>query len=152
MSLRDQFNTFISNFGKREWLVYMVVALWIGFGIFGAFEDANFSQMATYFGSLTAYVATYIWAETKRPSQKTSVMLPGPSSRREVMIYVIVLLWAVAGAVAIKMHKDLGDLSIYFVSLTGFIASWIAGEVFKPEDTVKIDTEHQEQEEENIAK
>ena len=147
MSLRDSYNTFISNFGKREWLVYIVVAMWMAFGILGAFQDANFSQMATYFGSLTAYVATYIWAETKRPSQKTSVMLPGPSSRREVMIYVIVVLWAIAGAVAIKMHKDLGDLSIYFVSLTGFVASWIAGEVYKPEDTVKIE----KQEEENTA-
>lgn len=147
MSLRDSYNTFISNFGKREWLVYIVVAMWMAFGILGAFQDANFSQMATYFGSLTAYVATYIWAETKRPSQKTSVLLPGPSSRREVMIYVIVVLWAIAGAVAIKMHKDLGDLSIYFVSLTGFVASWIAGEVYKPEDTVKIE----KQEEENTA-
>lgn len=147
MSLRDSYNIFISNFGKREWLVYIVVAMWMAFGILGAFQDANFSQMATYFGSLTAYVATYIWAETKRPSQKTSVLLPGPSSRREVMIYVIVVLWAIAGAVAIKMHKDLGDLSIYFVSLTGFVASWIAGEVYKPEDTVKIE----KQEEENTA-
>ena len=147
MSLRDNFNTFISNFGKREWLVYIVVILWIAFGILGAFEDANFSQMATYFGSLTAYVATYIWAETKRPSEKTSVMLPGPSSRREVMIYIIVVLWAIAGAIAIKMRRDLGDLSLYFVSLTGFVASWIAGEVYKPEDTVKI----VKQDEENTA-
>ena len=147
MSLKTKFNALISNFGKREWLVYMVVSLWIAFGILGAFEDANFAQMATYFGSLTAYVATYIWAETKRPSEKTSIMLPGPSSRREIMIYLIVVLWAIAGAIAIKMHRDLGDLALYFVSLTGFVASWIAGEVYKPEDTVKIG----KQEEENTA-
>lgn len=144
MSLQSKYNTFISNFGKREWLVYIVVFLWIAFGLLGAFEDANFSQMATYFGSLTAYVATYIWAETKRPSEKTSVMLPGPSSRREVMIYVIVILWAIAGAFAIKMHRDLGDLALYFVSLTGFIASWIAGEVYKPEDSIHIGKQDEE--------
>jgi hypothetical protein len=138
MSLKTKFNELVSNFGKREWLVYIVVSLWIAFGILGAFEDANFAQMATYFGSLTAYVATYIWAETKRPSEKTSVMLPGPSSRREIMIYLIVVLWAIAGAIAIKMHRDLGDLALYFVSLTGFVASWIAGEVYKPEDTIKL--------------
>ena len=36
------------------------------------------------------------------------------------------------------MHRDLGDLALYFVSLTGFVASWIAGEVYKPEDTIKL--------------
>ena len=122
----------------------MVVSLWIGFGVLGAFEDANFEQMATYFGSLTAYVATYIWAETKRPSSKTSVLLPGPSSRREVMIYIVVLLWAIAGAIAVKMHRDLGDLALYFVSLTGFVASWIAGEVYKPEDSIKLEKSDEE--------
>ena len=25
----------------------------------------------------------------------------------------------------------------YFVSLTGFVASWIAGEVYKPQDQIK---------------
>ena len=95
--------------------------------------------MAAYFGSLTAYVATYIWAESKRPSDKTGILQPGPSSRREVMIYVIVGLWVIAGGSAIWFAANLADLAVYFVSLTGFIASWIAGEVYKPQDTIKID-------------
>ena len=130
---------FLRNFGKREGLVYTVIIFWIAFGILGAFKKADFAQMAVYFGSLTAYVATYIWAETKRPSLKTGLVLPGPSSRREIMIYVVVVLWAIAGVVGILNGINLSDLSIYFISLTGFVASWIAGEVYKPQDEIKID-------------
>lgn len=127
----------MSNFGKREGLVYIVVSLWILMGLLGAYKEANFTEMAAYFGSLTAYVATYIWGESRRPSQKTSIMQDGPSSRREVMIYAIVILWAIVGGVAIWFKANLNDLAVYFVSLTGFVASWIAGEVYKPEDQVK---------------
>ena len=130
---------FLQNFGKREGLVYTVILFWIGFGILGAFKKGDFTQMAVYFGSLTAYVATYIWAETKRPSLKTGLVLPGPSSRREIMIYFVVVLWAIAGVLGILNGVNLSDLSVYFISLTGFVASWIAGEVYKPQDEIKID-------------
>jgi hypothetical protein len=105
-------------------------------GALGAYKEANFTELAAYFGSLTAYVATYIWAESKRPSTKTAIIKPGPSSRREVMIYVVVALWAIAGGIAIWFKANLSELAIYFVSLTGFVASWIAGEVYKPQDEV----------------
>lgn len=127
----------MSNFGKREGLVYIVVFLWIAMGVLGAWKEANFTELAAYFGSLTAYVATYIWAESRRPSEKSSIMQSGPSSRREVMIYVVVILWALVGGVAIWYKANLNDLAVYFVSLTGFVASWIAGEVYKPQDEVK---------------
>jgi hypothetical protein len=130
---------FLRNFGKREGLVYIIILFWIGLGILGAFKKADFTQLAVYFGSLTAYVATYIWAESKRPSSKSGIVLPGPSSRREIMIYVVVVLWAIAGVLGILNSINLSDLSIYFVSLTGFVASWIAGEVYKPQDEIKID-------------
>jgi hypothetical protein len=125
-----------SNFGKREALIYIIVALWIVMGIYAAIKAASLSDLAVYFGSLTAYAATYIWAESKRPSTKTGVLKTGPRSRREMMIYVVVLLWAIAGLVSMYFSRDLNDLSIYFASLTGFVASWIAGERFKPEDEV----------------
>ncbi len=128
---------FLQNFGKREGLVYIVVSLWIIMGILGLYKGASLSDLAVYFGSLTAYAATYIWGESKRPSTKTGVLRKGPKSRREVMIYVVVLLWAIAGIVAIWYLADLNELSIYFVSLTGFIMSWIAGEVYKPQDEIK---------------
>lgn len=134
--IRTAVRTFLGDFGKREGLVYIVVLLWIILGLLGAYKQTNFSDMAVYFGSLTAYVATYIWAETKRPSVKTAIIKAGPSSRREMMIYVVVLLWAIAGGAAVWFEANLKDLAMYFVSLTGFVASWIAGEVYKPQDQV----------------
>jgi hypothetical protein len=124
------------NFGKREALIYIIVLLWISMGIFAAMKASSLTDLAVYFGSLTAYAATYIWAESKRPSSKTGIIYKGPRSRREMMIYVVVLLWAIAGFVSMWYARDLKELSVYFASLTGFVASWIAGEKFKPEDEV----------------
>lgn len=123
--------------GKREGLVYISVILWVLMGILGAIKGADLQQLAVYFGSLTAYVATYIWAETKRPSEKTGILEKGPSSRREMMIYVVTGIWAIAGAFAIWYAANLTDLAVYFTSLTGFVASWIAGEVYTPQDKIK---------------
>lgn len=123
--------------GKREGLVYISVVLWVLMGILGAIKGADLQQLAVYFGSLTAYVATYIWAETKRPSEKSGILEKGPSSRREMMIYIVTGLWAIAGAFAIWYSANLTDLAVYFTSLTGFVASWIAGEVYTPQDKIK---------------
>lgn len=132
---------FFNNFGKREGLVYIIVLLWVGMALLGAFKEASFTDLSVYFGSLTAYAATYIWAEAKRPSTKTAIHKPGPNSRREVMIYVVVILWAIAGCGAIWFSANLGELALYFVSLTGFVASWIAGEVYTPQDSVNKNIE-----------
>lgn len=129
------------NFGKREALIYIVVALWISMGIFAAYKGSSLTNLGVYFGSLTAYAATYIWAETKRPSKKTGLMVAGPRSRREIMIYSVVILWAIAGFVSMQYSRDLKELSVYFASLTGFVASWIAGEKYKPEDEVNQNIE-----------
>ena len=127
---------FLSNFGKREALVYVVVFLWVVMGILAAYKSTSLADLAVYFGSLTAYAATYIWAETRRPSTKTGILKPGPRSRREVMIYVVVVLWLIAGVAVIWWNSNLAELSIYFASLTGFVAAWIAGERYKSEDEV----------------
>lgn len=124
------------NFGKREGLVYIIVFLWVTMGVLAAWKGADFADLAIYFGSLTAYAATYIWAESKRPSEKAGILKSGPSSRREIMIYVIVGLWMISGVAAIWYLSDLESLALYFVSLTGFVASWIAGEVYTPQDNV----------------
>jgi hypothetical protein len=130
---------FFEKFGKREGLVYIVIFLWILMGLIGVYKEASLTDLAVYFGSLTAYAATYIWAESKRPSAKTGIIKSGPSSRREVMIYVVVILWAIAGGFAMWFKANLSELSIYFVSLTGFVASWIAGEVYTPQDKINDD-------------
>ena len=130
-------SNFFKDFGKREAIVYIVVFLWIVTGIFAAYRGANFAALAAYFGSLTAYVATYIWSETKRPSMKTGILKQGISSRREVMIYFVIALWAIVGGFAIYYNSNLTEVAAYFVSLSGFIATWIAGEVYKPQDDIK---------------
>lgn len=122
--------------GKREALVYTTVFLWVIMGVIGSLKGADLKEIAVYFGSLTTYVATYIWGESKRPSTKTSISKKGPSSRREIMIYTTVTIWAIAGIFTILKNANLTDLSVYFVSLTGFVASWIAGEVYTPQDKV----------------
>lgn len=127
---------FFNNFGRREALIYIIVTLWVGMGLFGAFKEASFTDLSVYFGSLTAYAATYIWAESKKPSTKSAILKSGPNSRKEVMIYVIVFLWAIAGCGAILFKANLGELALYFVSLTGFVASWLAGEVYNPQDAI----------------
>ncbi len=132
---------FFSNFGKREALIYIIVFLWVVIGLLGAYKDASFADLSVYFGSLTAYAATYIWSEAKRPTDKTKLFEKGPNSRREVMIYVVVILWAIAGAGAIWFKANIGELALYFVSLTGFVASWIAGEVYRPEGATDKKTE-----------
>ena len=85
--------------GKREGLVYLVVTLWVILGALGVFKDTSLSELSVYFGSLTAYVGIYVWSETKKPSIKTSVFRKGPTSRREAMIYIVTLLWALAGRI-----------------------------------------------------
>lgn len=127
---------FFNNFGKREGLVYLIILFWIFMGILGVYKEANFADMSVYFGSLTAYAATYIWSESKRPSYKSSIRKTGPSSRREIMIYLIVVIWVIVGTVAILYKSNLNDLALYFISLSGFIASWIAGEVYTPQDSI----------------
>jgi hypothetical protein len=36
----------------------------------------------------------------------------------------------------------MSDLAVYFASLTGFVASWIAGEVYRPQDEIKIEDQN----------
>jgi len=131
----------LSNFGKREGLVYIIVALWVILGVLGVYKDTNFSDLSIYFGSLTAYAATYIWAESRRPSSKTKLLKKGPKSRREVMIYTVVALWAIIGVAAVWLGSNLSDIAMYFVSLSGFVASWLAGEVYTPQDKINKNNE-----------
>ena len=127
---------FWKDLGKREALVYIIIAMWIIMGFVSIIKELDLQDLAIYFGSLTAYAATYIWSETTRPSSKTGVLKKGPHSRRELMIYVILFLWFIGGLFATFKSVSFKDLSIYFMSLTGFVGAWIAGEKFKPEDQI----------------
>jgi hypothetical protein len=125
--------------GKRQTLIYIIVILWVILGSVGVYNNISFNALAAYFSSLTAYVATYIWGETKRPasSDKKTILLGGPFSNREGLIYALVFIWLVSGCIVMYMDLNLTSLAVYFSSLTGFIGSWIAGEVYNPESNNK---------------
>jgi predicted neutral ceramidase superfamily lipid hydrolase len=58
------------------------------------------------------------------------------NSKREFIIYVVILFWVYLGVLGIWFDVDLADVSVYFLSLTGFIMSYIFGEsVRKSKDT-----------------
>jgi preprotein translocase subunit SecE len=50
------------------------------------------------------------------------------NSKREALTYIVIILWIYMGSIAIYFGTDLSDLSVYFLSLTGFIMSYIFGE------------------------
>lgn len=116
---------------KREAVIYVVIAMWIYLGSLGIYMDTSLSELAAYFLALTGFVSSYIWAETKRHSGSTSWWKKGKNSKREVMIYLTILLWGCLGSYGIIEKADILDLSAYYAALTPFISSWLIGETVK---------------------
>lgn len=50
------------------------------------------------------------------------------SSKRECVTYFVIFLWVAVGITATYFNTDFTHLAAYFVSLTGFVASYIFGE------------------------
>ena len=50
------------------------------------------------------------------------------NSKRECVTYVVIFLWVYLGVLSVIYDRSLEDLSVYFLSLTGFIGSYIVGE------------------------
>ncbi len=116
---------------KRLMIVYVVIFLWICFGIIGAIFAASFVSMSVYFLSLTGFIGVYVWGESVRKSNKTSIFIKGESSNREIISYVVMILWAILGVYGILMHKELDQLSAYYAALTPFIGAYILGDTYK---------------------
>ena len=128
---------------KRECITYLIVFLWLAVGIIASYFETSFTALATYFISLTGFVALYIFGESVRKSKSSSIFLPGTNSKREVMMYVTIVLWLIAGVLAILQKADLISMSTYFAALTPFVGSYIIGETFKKE--ISYDKEKIEQ-------
>ena len=103
--------------------------------------DSNLTDLAAYFLSLTGFVAAYIFGESVRKSKKTSIFLPGKTSKREAMSYIMIALWLIIGITVIIRQGDLAGVSAYFASLTPFVGSYIIGETYKQEDTLVQEVE-----------
>lgn len=54
---------------KRAQVILICMFLWLSFGIYCIEKGVDLKSMAAYFASLAAFVAPYIMAETKRPSE-----------------------------------------------------------------------------------
>jgi hypothetical protein len=77
-------------------------------------------------------VSSFIWGESIRPTDESSIFFTGKSSRREAMVYIGILLWLVLGAYGILTKSDLLSISAYFASLSPFVSAYIIGQTYKP--------------------
>lgn len=114
-----------NRISKGERLIYIVIFLWVVFGVLGIIQNTNLTQLAGYYASLTLFISTYLWGEYKRSSKTTPIYLGGPNSSREVIIYITIFLWAAVGAFGIFYMTDLNPLTVYFSALSPFVMSYI---------------------------
>lgn len=124
---------------KRECLTYVIILIWVGIGILGTYFETDFTELATYFISLTGFAGAYMYGESVRQSDDTSIFSPGKSSKREIVIYVTVGLWLLIGIFTIINQADLMGMSAYFAALTPFVGSYIIGETHKKESLDEIE-------------
>lgn len=55
------------------------------------------------------------------------------------LIYFVLFLWLLMGGVALYLTADFTALTHYFLALSGFVSSYIVGELFRPsENTTPI--------------
>lgn len=60
------------------------------------------------------------------------------NSKRECITYVVVFLWIYLGILSIIYDRSLEDLSVFFLSLTGFVGSYIVGESMRKSNDSSI--------------
>ena len=134
-----------NKISKTQKLTYIVVFLWIIYGILAIWQNMPLGQLAGYYASLTLFISTYLWGEFRRSSNKTDIFTEGETSSRERIIYVVLLLWSILGAFGIFILDELNSLTVYFGSLSPFVMSYIIYKTTKgyehiPEfDEVKMD-------------
>tara|TARA_R110000822_G_scaffold63534_1_gene156015 strand:+ start:135 stop:560 length:426 start_codon:yes stop_codon:yes gene_type:complete len=122
---------------KRECITYLVVFLWLALGVTATYFNTDFTQLAGYFISLTGFVASYIFGESMRPSNASSIFRKGKNSKRENLMYITIALWTIIGVYVIVKHADLIGAAAYFAALTPFVGSYMIGETFKKDGESK---------------
>jgi hypothetical protein len=123
---------------KGERLIYIVILLWVIYGALAIWQGMNLAQLAGYYASLTLFISTYLWGEFRRTSKSTALFTPGHNSSREVIIYVVLLLWCVLGAFGIFLLDEMNSLTVYFGSLSPFVMSYIIFKTSKGTDDLPI--------------
>lgn len=123
-----------NNRSKSVRLIYVVILLWIAFGILGLKFGTDMTALAGYYTALSVFVGSYFWGEYKRPSTSTKILEKGGNSSREITIYVTVLLWICLGIYGVLQKGDFTSLTVYFASLSPFVGSFI---IYKTNDYKK---------------
>lgn len=121
--------------GKREAFTYVIILLWVIMGSLGVLNSISLNDLAIYFLSLTGFAGSYLFGESYRTSNASGIFSKGANSRREIMIYLCVLLWFAVGLFAICANLDFIEVSTYFAALTPFVGGAILGETFKKDLT-----------------
>lgn len=107
--------------------------LWAVMGVLTFFYETSFVDISAYFLALTGFIMSYIFGESYRKSQDTSIFMGGPTSKREAITYVTMIFWTAIGVWGIIQGQDLVGLSAYFAALTPFVGSYVIGDSIRSE-------------------
>jgi predicted neutral ceramidase superfamily lipid hydrolase len=122
---------------KREFIIYVVIFFWIYLGSLALYYSQDLADVSVYFLSLTGFIMSYIFGESVRKTSKTSIFLKGKISKRELMTYIIMLIWVIIGTWTIVTSGNIVSAATYFGSLTPFVGAYIIGETYKKETPVE---------------
>ena len=140
----------VKKVSKSERLIYIIIFLWVVFGVLGIYFQSNLAQLAGYYASLTLFTATYLWGEFKRGSKSSHFFKKGRSSSREIVIHITIWLWAIFGILGIIFAADINQLTVYFAALTPFVSSYLIYKTSKGKDLPIFDGKSQELVDKNI--
>lgn len=124
MKIADYINT------NRKVVTYLVLFLWISEIIVAIYTENSLKELSVNFLSLTGFISSYLWSETKRPSGKT-VNLINPSSSRMKILYITITLWVISVNLFMFYKLSLLDLAAYYGALTPFIGGYLISVGFK---------------------
>jgi len=124
---------------KVERMIYIVILFWVVFAVLGHIYLTPFVDLSAYFVSLIGFVSSYIYGENKSPSDATPLFSKGKNSSREIMMYVVILIWLGFGSLGIVEGKSLVEFSSYFATLTPFVGAYILGKSANLENVPKIE-------------
>lgn len=55
---------------KRQILIYVILGVWIGFGLYAMNVGSSLTDLSIYFGSLAIPMVGYLFVESWKPSGK----------------------------------------------------------------------------------
>lgn len=132
----------VNNDNRVKILIYLVLILWILYGVLALLYTISLFSLAAYFVSLTGFIGTYTFTFNRRPSTSTPIYKSGKTSSRELMVYIVILLWCIAGYVAMYTGYELDAVAAYFAALTPFVSTYLIGRTFNRNKTISKELDY----------